>query len=295
MPESRVIGRFAPSPTGPLHLGSLLTALAGFLEARSQQGLWLLRFDDLDTPRNQPGAVDAILTTLDTFGLHWDLNVVYQSQHLPDYHDYLSQLANNEQVYRCRCSRKTLNSAIYPGTCRAQTILASEAHAIRIKTNPQVICFTDALQGVIAHDIRAQHGDFILKRKDNIFAYQFAVVIDDALAGVNQVVRGCDLLLETPKQLYLQQLLGLATPRYMHVPVIVDANGQKLSKQSYAAAVDTHNPAQTLYDLLILLKQQPPKKLSLATVNEILTWAITHWQTTPLSAITQLNALSGRT
>ncbi len=290
MPESRVIGRFAPSPTGPLHLGSLLTALAGFLEARSQQGLWLLRFDDLDTPRNQPGAVDAILTTLETFGLHWDLSVVYQSQHLPDYHDYLNQLVRHEQVYRCRCSRKTLNSTIYSGTCREQNISASEAHAVRIKTDQQIIRFTDALQGVIAHDIATQHGDFILKRKDNIFAYQFAVVIDDALAGVNQVVRGCDLLLETPKQLYLQQLLGLAMPRYMHVPIIVDSNGQKLSKQSYAAAVDVNNPEQTLYNLLLLLKQQPPKELSAATVNEILTWAIAHWQITPLSALTQLNA-----
>ena len=274
---SAVIGRFAPSPTGPLHLGSLYTALASFLEARSQQGQWLLRIDDLDIARNVHGANDAIFSALTAFGLHWDGPVVYQSQRLASYQHYLAQLADRNLIYRCTCSRKILTSDIYPGYCRQRPIQSDLPYAWRVKTDEREICFHDELQGKISHRLAQQDGDFILQRRDHIIAYQFAVVIDDYLQHVNQVVRGYDLLDCTPRQIYLQQLLGLPTPRYMHVPIIVDPNGNKLSKQTYATAVDLTQPENTLFNLLTLLKQNPPRQLLGASVNEILNWAIVNW------------------
>lgn len=295
-PDSKiVIGRFAPSPTGPLHLGSLYTALASFLQARSQQGLWLLRIDDLDTPRNVKGAVDNILTTLDTFGLHWDDSVVYQSQCLSVYSDVLNDLAKQQLIYPCCCSRKDLatlqsSTTVYSGICRHKTALPNEPYALRIKTDSRVISFEDGLQGLITHNLAKQHGDFILKRKDEIIAYQFAVVIDDHLQQINQVMRGFDLLMETPKQIYLQQLLNLPTPEYMHVPVIVDEHGYKLSKQTRATAVDLTAPHQVIFDLLKLLKQNPPPELQNASVRELIDWGIAHWQIAPLRNLKQLIA-----
>jgi len=287
-------GRFAPSPTGPLHLGSLFTALASFLHARSQLGVWLLRIDDLDTPRNKEGSVTAILECLEAFGLHWDGSVYYQSQHLADYDYFLEKLAQNQFTYRCICSRKTLAELfsddsqnnkhnIYPGICRNKSIPANTPPAIRLKTEPCTLSFHDELQGLISHNLAKQHGDFILKRKDGITAYQFAVVVDDALQNINHVVRGCDLLEETSKQIYLQQLLGFSTPAYMHVPIIVDQDGYKLSKQTLAMAVDTKTPNLTLFDLLVLLKQNPPDELNGVSVSELLDWAIIHWCTIELA------------
>jgi glutamyl-Q tRNA(Asp) synthetase len=287
--QATYIGRFAPSPTGPLHLGSLFTALASYLDARHRQGKWLLRIDDLDTPRNKAGSVTTILNTLDVFGLHWDDAVYYQSQHLDDYANSLEALEQSQLTYRCVCSRKTLadsssddpnsKQGIYPGICRDKAISNETPHAIRLKTGAQPVSFQDGLQGSISHNLARQHGDFILKRKDGIIAYQFAVVVDDYLQGINHVVRGCDLLEETPKQIYLQQLLGFPMPSYMHVPVIVDEHGYKLSKQTLATAVDTQSPNITLFGLLRLLKQNPPDELKSATVDEMLDWAIMHWCT----------------
>ncbi len=288
------VGRFAPSPTGPLHLGSLFTALASFLDARSHKGKWLLRIDDLDTPRNKEGSVDAILKTLEVFGLHWDGSVCYQNQHLDKYEDLLHQLEQNQLTYRCTCSRKSLaemfpddslNSkhSVYPGICRNKAIPVDTTHAIRLKVEPYTLHFHDELQGLISHNLAEQYGDFILKRKDGIIAYQFAVVADDYLQGVNHVVRGCDLLEETPKQIYLQQLLGFPAPTYMHVPVIVDQQGYKLSKQTLATAVNTQSPNITLFGLLRLLKQNPPDSLFGASVSELLGWAIIHWRTDELA------------
>lgn len=285
-----VIGRFAPSPTGPLHFGSLYTALASFLDARSQQGLWLLRIDDLDTPRNRNGSVEAILTTLDRFGLHWDGSVAYQSRQLALYHDILDELAEDPLIYRCTCSRKLLSADIYPGLCRNQQISPESPHALRIKTDQRIIAFEDRLQGLVAHNLAKQHGDFILKRKDQIIAYQFAVVIDDDRQRVNQVVRGFDLLASTPKQIYLQQRLGFPTPRYMHVPIIIDRHGYKLSKQTLATAVDTTSPAAVIHQLLGLLKQQPPLELQYASVTELLAWAVAHWNPAPLRNIQAIDA-----
>ena len=270
------IGRFAPSPTGPLHLGSLYTALASFLQARSQQGLWLLRIDDLDTPRNIKGSADSILKTLDAFGLHWDGSVVYQSQTLDVYHEILDQLVKDKLIYPCTCSRKTLTD-IYSGVCRDKQTLPNSPYSLRIKTDNRIISFEDELQGLISHNLAEQHGDFILKRKDQIIAYQFAVVIDDDRQQINHVVRGFDLLDSTPRQIYLQQILGLVTPDYMHVPVIIDEQGYKLSKQTRATAVDLKKPHAVIFELLALLKQNPPSELQHAPSTELLNWAVEHW------------------
>jgi glutamyl-Q tRNA(Asp) synthetase len=276
MSTSRYTSRFAPSPTGHLHLGSVYTALASFLDARANHGLWQLRFDDLDTPRNVKGSIDSILKTLDMLGLHWDNAVDFQSQHLDDYHAILADLMTQNKIYRCECSRKEL-PPIYPQTCRNKNLSAENSHSLRLKTDSCKIVFNDFLQGRISRNLAAD-GDFILKRKDGIIAYQFAVVLDDARQNVNHVVRGMDLLNETPKQIFLQQLLNLPTPNYCHVPILVDANGKKFSKSTLAAAVDLSKPNQLLFQLLELLKQQPPIELQTATISEILVWAIQNWQ-----------------
>ncbi|MDD2724652.1 MAG: tRNA glutamyl-Q(34) synthetase GluQRS [Methylovulum sp.] len=278
MPEKQtVIGRFAPSPTGPLHLGSLYTALASFLQARSQQGRWLLRIDDLDTPRNRPGSVASILDTLDKLGLHWDGGIAYQSRQLACYQDKLDYLLQNHWLYRCGCSRKMPGSENYSGHCRNHHVSPGIPHALRLKTDTWQVIFDDLLQGLVTEQLSGPHSDFIVKRKDHVIAYQFAVVVDDHLQQVNEIVRGCDLLTSTPKQIYLQQLLGYPTPRYVHVPVIIDRYGFKLSKQTLATAVDTHNPSALIFNLLDLLKQQPPKALTGASVTELLNWAVAHW------------------
>jgi len=186
-------------------------------------------------------------------------------------------------LYPCICSRKTLESQapdtdIYPGLCRNKKLPINSPHALRVKTDARTICFQDELQGLISHQLAEQDGDFILKRKDQIIAYQFAVVIDDARQAVNHVVRGFDLLHSTPKQIYLQQQLGLITPRYMHVPVIIDKQGFKLSKQTQAQAVELQTPNKVIFDLLNLLKQAPPRELQNAPVTELLSWAIAHWK-----------------
>ncbi len=270
------IGRFAPSPTGPLHLGSLYTALASFLQARSQKGVWLLRIDDLDTPRTIKGSADSILKTLEAFGLYWDDRVFYQSQYLDVYNEILDQLAKKNLIYPCTCSRKIVTD-IYSGVCRNKQDLPNSPYSLRIKTDNRIIAFEDELQGLIAHNLAEQDGDFILKRKDRIIAYQFAVVVDDNLQQVNHVVRGFDLLDSTPKQIYLQQILGFKTPGYMHVPVITDKSGYKLSKQTLATAVDVNKPQPVIFKLLALLKQNPPIELLHASLTELLAWAIGNW------------------
>ena len=273
-------GRFAPSPTGPLHLGSLYTALASFLDARYHQGQWLLRIDDIDTPRNQHGAADSILRCLEHFGLTWDGEVDFQSQHLDSYQLALEQLLKDRHVYACSCNRKQLASqqGIYPQTCRTKQLDLSGDVAIRLKTEDQTLNFSDGIQHAISCNLLREQGDFVIKRKDGFFAYQLAVVVDDQRQGITDIVRGFDLLDSTPRQIYLQQLLGYPTPRYSHIPIIVDAQGQKLSKQTQAKAVQTDQVHSTLLQLLELLKQQPPSELHYASVAELLDWAIKNWQ-----------------
>lgn len=278
-----IIGRFAPSPTGALHLGSLYTALASFLHAKSQHGQWQLRIDDLDTSRNVKGAVSKILNTLETFGLHWDGEVFYQSQNIALYQHILHELQQKQCIYACSCSRKDLETKLC--TCRFISINADIPHALRLKTKGEHITFGDKLQGIISQTL---YDDFVLKRKDNIIAYQFAVVLDDKQQGINQVVRGFDLLHETPKQLYLQQLLNVKSPEYFHVPIIVDTQGYKLSKQTKATAVNNNTPEQVIFTLLNLLKQQPPNDLKTACVEEQLNWAVKNWTIEVLKDVQQV-------
>ena len=252
-----------------------------------KQGQWLLRIDDLDTPRNVAGAVDEILRTLEAFGLHWDESVFYQSQHQQYYEQFIERLQQQQSLYPCVCSRKTLANyqGVYPQFCRYKIMMMNKPYALRVKTTTQLVQFQDQLQGCINHHMGVDGGDFIIKRKDTIVAYQLAVVIDDELQGINHVVRGLDLLDSTPRQLYLQQLLQLNSPRYLHIPIIVDEAGNKLSKQTLAKGVDRERPETTLYFILKLLKQRPPIKLEKASVSEILEWAISHWQINHLKNI----------
>lgn len=260
-----------------MHLGSLYTALASFLDARSRQGRWLLRIDDIDTPRNVEGAGEAILRCLEAFGLHWDGKVYYQSRHLADYQDVLNQL--QPQLFACRCSRKKLaNQPIYPGFCRDLGLALEKNCALRLQAPYTNIGFNDALQGRFEQNLAREVGDYVIKRRDGLFAYQLAVVVDDHIQGITHIVRGADLLDSTPRQIYTQNLLGYATPHYMHLPLIVDDEGNKLSKQTLAAPVEAAQPAETLFAVLALLRQQPPADLQRAPLAELLQWAIAHWQ-----------------
>jgi glutamyl-Q tRNA(Asp) synthetase len=237
-------GRFAPSPTGPLHMGSLIAALASWLDARAAAGRWLVRIEDLDRPRSVPGAVEAILDTLRRLGLHWDGEVVYQSARLDLYRHALERLQG--ATYWCGCTRREIGDSslglavdgapIYPGTCRDAS--PRTPRAVRVRTRSDVIAFDDRVQGRQEQVLERDIGDFVLYRADGLFAYQLAVVVDDADQQVTDVVRGADLLDSTSRQIYLQRLLGLPTPRYLHVPVALHAAGEKLSKQTGAQPIE---------------------------------------------------------
>jgi glutamyl-Q tRNA(Asp) synthetase len=239
-----VVGRFAPSPTGPLHFGSLVAALASWLDARAAGGRWLVRIEDLDTPRTAPGATDSILHSLDALGLHWDGPVVYQSQRGELYRQALRKL--QAHAYWCSCSRREIadsslglaadGARIYPGTCRRGIAPGKEPRALRVKASG-LVAFEDRLQGARQQVLEREVGDFVLYRADGRFAYQLAVVVDDAEQGITHVVRGADLLDSTARQIHLQRLLGYATPSYLHVPAAIDAAGEKLSKQTGARAI----------------------------------------------------------
>jgi len=274
-----------------LHLGSLYAALASFLHARANQGLWLLRIDDIDRPREVSGAATSIINTLEALGLHWDGDIDYQSQHIEQYQNIIDDLLKEDLVYPCYCSRKTLNaieSSVYSGTCR-NTSKQNTPYSLRIKSKPISTRFNDELQGWQDTPFVDQHGDFIIKRKDNITAYQLAVVIDDHRHNINHVVRGFDLLDSTPKQIFLQNTLGYNTPKYCHFPVIIDQQGNKLSKQKCAQAASTESPQHMLFLLLQLLQQNPPINLKNSSVEEILNWGIEHWQSTPLKKMRAIN------
>ena len=244
-------GRFAPTPSGPLHFGSLVAALGSHLEAKSRQGEWLLRIEDVDPPRVVAGAADAILRTLEAFGLEWDGPVMRQGQRGEAYRTAFDELSRLGLVYACNCSRKQLaetarrglDGPVYPGTCRA-------AHhgggAWRFHVSEARVAFRDALLGHVACDLAGECGDFVLRRADGVYSYQLAVVVDDAEQGVTHVVRGADLLTSTPRQIALQEALGLPTPEYMHLPVVLDAHGDKLSKQTLASPVDPADPLPAL-------------------------------------------------
>lgn len=274
-----------------MHLGSLYTALAGFLQAKSRGGEWLLRIDDADTPRVAAGAADSIKHSLERFALHWDGPVVYQSQETESYQAALEQLDKAGLLYPCACSRKTLAAlpraasapAAYPGTCRHAKHSRRQAHALRVIVGNAAIELEDLLQGRRRWELARDFGDFIVFRRDRIVAYHLATVVDDARAGVSEVLRGYDLLDSTPLQIHLQKLFGLPTPAYLHVPVIVDNLGVKLSKQNLAETVDGRDPSATLRMLLPLLGLSPPAVLDHAPPAEILAWAVAHWDAARLS------------
>ncbi|MGH8751633.1 MAG: tRNA glutamyl-Q(34) synthetase GluQRS [Burkholderiales bacterium] len=281
----RYRGRFAPSPTGPLHFGSLAAAVGSYLEAKAHQGEWLLRIEDLDPPREEPGAADAILRTLENCGMRWDGAIVYQSTRHDAYHAALHTLQQQGLIYPCACSRREISDSavegtdgpVYPGTCRNGLPADKPARAWRVRTGGRVIEFGDALQGGIRQSLEKEIGDYVLYRADQVFAYQLAVVVDDAEQGITHVVRGADLLTSTPRQIYLQQLLGLPTPAYLHLPVALDSSGKKLSKQTYSPAVAEGQVMSWLYHALRFLGQNPPPRLAKASLESFWEWAILHW------------------
>lgn len=248
------VGRFAPSPTGPLHFGSLVAALASYLAARAAKGKWLLRMEDLDKARAQPGAADDILRTLERLGFEWHPPVLVQSARLERYRAALDELTRRGLAYPCSCTRKELEDSalaidgarVYPGTCRHGLASGKAARALRLRTHGVPIGFADAVQGWIEQRVEQEVGDFVLLRADGIFAYQLAVVVDDMDQGVTDVVRGADLLDSTARQIHLQRLLGARAPRYAHVPVALNAAGEKLSKQTGARPLDLSDPQAEL-------------------------------------------------
>ncbi|MEQ1525632.1 MAG: tRNA glutamyl-Q(34) synthetase GluQRS [Gallionella sp.] len=326
-PPSTYRGRFAPSPTGSLHFGSLIAAVGSYLDAKHHHGTWLVRMEDLDTPRCVTSAADGILRTLAAFGLHSDEPVLYQSQRTVVYAAALHKLQATGAVYPCCCTRREIadsalygiDGLIYSGTCRnkfhvspspqpspikGEGAISGRSLSWRVRTDtypsPLVgegqgergatIQFNDAIQGHITQDLENEIGDFVVKRADGLFAYQLAVVVDDAFQGITHIVRGADLLHSTPRQIYLQQLLGLPTPYYMHLPIAVNAQGEKLSKQTLAQAIGTDHVVATLISVLEFLQQQPPVELRDGSVEEVLSWAVESWRLEQLKNKLRLQA-----
>jgi len=320
-------GRFAPSPTGSLHFGSLVAAIGSYLDAKHHHGTWLVRIEDLDTPRCTPEAADDILRTLEAFGLHSDETVLYQSQRTSAYEEALLRLKSINATYPCCCTRKEIADSalhgieglIYPGNCREGIPTGREGRSWRVKTDYfyrhsrlrgrtsdlpahglsrmasssindeaqgiATVTFNDALQGRITQNLETEIGDFVVKRADGLFAYQLAVVVDDAFQSITHIVRGADLLASISRQIYLQRLLGLATPDYGHLPVAVNNAGEKLSKQTQAAPVNRAQTNATMLLVLNFLQQQPPAELADYDVRTILDWAIQHWDAAKLQGV----------
>ncbi len=280
-------GRFAPSPTGPLHFGSLVAAVGSYLDARTQGGAWLLRMEDVDTTRNVPGAAEGILATLEAFGFAWDGPVLWQSTRLEAYAAALEQLKTAGLAYPCACSRKEIADSatqpaadggmVYPGTCRAGLAPGRSARAWRLHVENAAISFVDRLQGRQEQQLARDVGDFVLRRADGLFAYQLAVTVDDDFQGISDIVRGADLLASTPRQIWLQRCLGYATPAYAHLPVASNAAGEKLSKQTLAPALEPAAAAASLCAALRFLGQAVPAELARASVPEVWAWAFAHW------------------
>ena len=286
MSTRSLTGRFAPSPSGPLLFGSLLAAVASFVDARAAGGRWLLRMEDIDPPREMAGADKLILSTLEQHRLHWDGAVLYQSTRHARYREVLDDLLARGQIYRCACTRARLISLhrVYDGYCRQHPPPADAACALRLQLPEKSVVFDDRIQGVQVQHL-AEAGDCIIHRKDGLFAYQLAVVVDDIDQGVTDIVRGNDILPSTGAQIHLTQLLGGTTPRYAHVPVLLGADGHKLSKQSFAPALDNSRAASNLCRVLALLGQKPPLDLANELPETVLQWAVTHWDITQIARV----------
>jgi glutamyl-Q tRNA(Asp) synthetase len=279
-------GRFAPSPTGPLHQGSLIAALASFLDARHEGGAWLVRMEDLDPPREETGAARRILDSLENHGLHWDEEVLFQSRRGAAYAAALGELAAGGHLFSCDCTRAMLGpDGACRGRCRERQGQLAGPTATRVAVPPDChIEFNDRIQGCVATALGVEVTDFVVKRKDGLDAYQLAVVVDDAWQGISHIVRGSDLLDSTARQVFLQQLLGYPTPHYSHIPVITDGAGRKFSKQNHAPALDDHNaPANLRAALAFLHQPEPPPELG--TSGQILAFASRHWTTGNIPAV----------
>lgn len=275
---SSYIGRFAPTPSGHLHFGSLVAALASYLDARAVGGRWLLRMEDLDPPREEPGAQAAILKALESYGFEWDGEMVRQSERHAAYAEVLDRLFNQGLAYACTCSRKQLEPyhGIYPGLCR-NTGHSQEDAAIRLRVPELEYRFTDRVQGEFRQHLGRDVGDFVIRRRDGLYAYQLAVVLDDAWQGVTDIVRGADLLDSTPRQLYLQELLGLPQPRYLHVPLITQPDGHKLGKSYRSPPLAADQATPLLLRALRALGQKTDSEMVHASPREVLSWGIEHW------------------
>jgi glutamyl-Q tRNA(Asp) synthetase len=281
----RYRGRFAPSPTGPLHFGSLVAACASFLQARAQGGEWRVRMEDLDPPREAPGAAGDILRTLESYGLCWDGEVMYQRRRAEAYHAALDELRRLGVLYGCGCTRREIadssilgiDGPVYPGTCRKGVAAGRAERGLRVRTGDGIVAFEDRWQGEVARNLARDYGDYIVRRADGLFAYQLAVVVDDAEQGITEVVRGADLLESTPRQIHLQRLLGLSTPGYAHCPVAVNARGEKLSKQTFAEPLDAAERLPLLAAALGFLGQEVSTEATQGSIEDFWRWAVAHW------------------
>jgi glutamyl-Q tRNA(Asp) synthetase len=287
-----VVGRFAPSPTGPLHLGSLVAALGSYLMAKGSGGLWQLRMEDLDQPRLVAGIADDMLATLETLGFQWDGEVVYQSRRTGQYRDAAQELTRRGLAYPCGCTRSEIaqiasapheDGLVYPGICREGLPPLKVERALRVKVYDEVISFDDLVMGHYSQHLTGSCGDFVIHRADGPYAYHLAVVVDDAASGVNQVVRGADLLSSTPRQIYLQRIFGYASPRYAHLPLVTGPGGSKLSKRDHAVSLAAgrdlaREGGALLFSALRFLGQSPPSELAGAAPAEVLQWGVSNFE-----------------
>lgn len=288
------IGRFAPSPSGPLHFGSLVAALASYLDAKAHGGQWLVRIEDVDETRCKPQFADDILRTLQAFGLRWDGEVIYQSLRKARYEQALTELTLRGLTYACICSRREiadsavsgLEGPVYPGTCR-HAHNPMNAHAIRVITNNAPLRFTDLVQGAVEQRLQSALGDFIIRRRDQLFSYQLAVVVDDADQGITHVVRGADLIDSTPRQIHLQQLLALPTPQYLHIPVVTNSAGQKLSKQTLAPGLTQGEALMLLRSALRFLGQPLLADVEKLAPEAMLSAAASAWSASAIESVRQ--------
>ncbi|UXI01681.1 tRNA glutamyl-Q(34) synthetase GluQRS [Photobacterium sp. TY1-4] len=283
------IGRFAPSPSGPLHFGSLVAALGSYLQAQSRQGRWLVRMEDLDPPREMPGAADDILRTLEAYGFEWDGPVMYQSQRHDAYQAQIDAWLHSGAAYYCRCTRKEIKAAggFYPGTCRSRHHSA-ENSAVRLRVDTPITHFHDILHGRIDIPPALAQEDFIIHRRDGLYAYNLAVVLDDIAQGVTEVVRGADLIDPTGRQIGLYRQLGQPEVSYLHLPLAVSENGNKLSKQNHAPAIDKHNPVPALVQAMAFLGMAPPAELAASSLDTILRWGCQNWHVEKLPQTTAI-------
>ena len=293
-PTEQYVGRFAPSPTGPLHFGSLVAAVASYLQAKAHNGRWLVRIEDIDPPREQPGATELILEGLERYGFAWDGDIIYQSASHDAHMAAIRSLEQRGFAYPCDCSRKALADAprgplgvIYPGTCRSGC--DAEETAIRVRTDDAPISFVDALQGRQTQRLESESGDFVIHRRDGLVAYQLAVVVDDMLEGITEIVRGIDIMESTQRQIWLQRLLGYPTPDYAHIPVVTHPDGDKLSKLTGAPGISFDQVRPTLVAALAALQQAPPGGLQRASLDDIWAWALENWKIAPLQELTAIS------